>query len=235
MSFFPTSGSSFGSRAGHVRRLAPAFAAALLCIAVLATARSASAQRYVVVYGPPPPPPPPPTRYYYAAPVDDGPEQALNIGIDLEGAAPLGIATSPDGNSVQGGGGLKVRIGESFRLAPGLRIVPEVGWGYDHLFATDDLGNSYDWDMHRLFGGARLEFGRFLVPILYAHAGYGWRNSGDSSVPDVSGVAFDVGGALDLRLFPHLALGAHLEYATISATPYEPEWIAAGVHADITF
>ena len=36
-------------------------------------------------------------------------------------------------------------------------------------------------------------------------------------------------------IFPHLALGAHLEYATINATPYQPEWIAAGVHADIHF
>jgi hypothetical protein len=218
--------------------LAPAFAAALLCIAVLASARSASAQRYVVVYGPPPPPPPPPTRYYYAGPpTDDGPDQALNLGVDLEGAAPINIGQSPDGNAVRGGGGIKVRVGQSFRLAPGFRIVPEVGWGYDHLWASDDIsGISYAWDMHRLFGGARLEFGRYLVPSLYAHVGYGWRTSGDVQyVADASGVAFDAGGALDLRVFRHLSLGAHLEYGTIDATPYQPEWIAAGVHADVIF
>jgi hypothetical protein len=215
--------------------MAPVLAAALLCIAVLATARSASAQRYVVVYGPPPPPPPP-TRYYYAEPpIDDSPDQAFDLGVDLEGAAPINIGQSQNGNDVRGGGGIKVRVGQSFRLAPGLRIVPEVGWGYDHLWATDDIGNSYAWDMHRLFGGARLEFGRFLVPSLYAHVGYGWRTSGDSTVPDASGVALDAGGALDLRVFRHLSLGAHLEYGTIDATPYQPEWIAAGLHADVLF
>ena len=46
---------------------------------------------------------------------------------------------------------------------------------------------------------------------------------------------FDVGGALDLRVIPHVGLGAHIEYATIDAQPYTPEWIALGLHVDIIF
>jgi hypothetical protein len=49
------------------------------------------------------------------------------------------------------------------------------------------------------------------------------------------GLAVDVGGAIDLRVVPHLGIGAHVEYATIDAQPYAPQWIATGLHADITF
>ncbi len=209
-------------------------AAAMACLGVLAVARSAHAQRYVVVYGPPPPPPPP--RYYYAYPADDRePPYALNLGLDLEGAVPVGLPQFSDGNTLRGGTGIKLRLGEQIRLQGGLRLTPEGGYGYDHLFATDDIGNAYSWDVHRVFGGARLAFGRFLVPVVYAHVGYGWRSTGDPTVPQASGVAFDVGGALDLRVIPHLGFGAHVEYATIDAQPYTPQWVALGLHADLAF
>lgn len=219
------------SRIAH--RAAVASAAAMTCLAVLVAARPAHAQRYVVVYGPPPPPPPP--RYYYAYSDDRDPPYALSLGLDLEGAVPVGLPQFSDGNTLRGGTGIKLRVGEQIRLQGGLRFTPEVGYGYDHLFASDDVGNAYAWDVHRAFGGARLAFGRFLVPVIYAHVGYGWRSTGDTTVPDASGIAFDAGGALDLHIVPHLGFGAHVEYATIDAQPYTPQWVALGLHADSVF
>jgi hypothetical protein len=215
-------------------------AGALACIGVVLTPATAHAQQ-VYVYGPPPPPPPqygpPPPRYgygYYYGP-DSEPPMALALGFDLEGAVPVNLPVV-DGNTIQGGGGgFKVRIGEQFRLRPRLRITPEVGYSYDHLWASDDAGNDYAWDTHRIFVGARLSFGRFIAPALYGHLGYGWWVPGDSNVPQASGFAWDVGGALDFRFIPHLGLGVHIEYDELDSNPYAPEWVTFGGHADLIF
>ncbi len=217
------------SRISSSRLARPILGAALASLCVMAVPRTASAQR-VYVYGPPPPPPP---RYYYYA--EPEPPSAFTVAVDLEGAVPLNVPRSGDGNDLQGGGGIKIRLGERIRMRDGVSVTPEVGYGYDHLFATDDYGDSYSWDMHRGFAGARISFGRFLVPVVYAHVGYGWRDTGDPTVPQASGVAFDLGGALDLRVGPHFGVGAHVEYATIDAQPYTPEWLALGFHADLAF
>jgi len=213
-------------------RAFPLFAVAAAAAAcVLAASPAAHADRYYVYYGPPAPPPPPPPReayYEYEHPT------ALSLAADLEGAVPLNAPVLADGNSLQGGGGFKLRIGERIHVARGLHITPEGGYGFDHVWASDDIGNAYSWDMHRLFGGARLEFGHIVVPVFYAHVGYGWRTTGDPTVPAASGVAFDIGGALDLRLIPFFAVGAHIEYATIDSQPYTPEWMALGLHASLT-
>jgi len=210
---------------------------AVSCVGVL-YARPAHADVYVYVPGPPPPPPPRAVYYYPVAPPPPPPREAshaLVIGVDVEGAVPVNIPQSSDGNNLKGGGGIKLRVGEQIRLGRGIRLIPELGYGYDHLFANDDAGNSYSWDMNRVFGGVRLSFGRWLVPVLYAHAGYGWRASGDPNVPNEGGLALDAGGALDLRVIPHFGIGAHLEYSTIAAGSYAPDWVALGLHADITF
>ena len=158
----------------------------------------------------------------------------LDLGFDAEGAVPLGIDRSPVGNDVSGGGGFKVRLGDQIRF-PRLRVTPEIGYGYNHLFASDIAGNSYAWDMHRLMAGARLGFGHVIVPTLYGHFGYGWRNTGDPTVSSANGVALDGGFALDLHLIPHLGFGGHIEYAMIDAQPFTPHWLALGLHGDIAF
>ena len=207
-------------------------------------------------YGPPPPPPPgyvyrpapappPPYVYYRSAPpppppaygyyrYDREPPYSFVLAVDVEGAIPVN-APVLNGNTLTGGGGIKVRGGELVRLQGGVNITPEIGYGYDHLFASDDSGASYAWDFHRLFGGARLSFGHVIVPVIYGHVGYGWRVTGEPLVNQEGGLAVDVGGAIDLRVVPHLGIGAHVEYATIDAQPYAPQWIATGLHADITF
>jgi hypothetical protein len=157
----------------------------------------------------------------------------FDFGFDGEGAVPLGIPESPVGNDVSGGGGFKVRVGDQIRF-PRLRLTPEVAYGYDHLFATDAFGESFAWDMHRVVIGARFGFGRIIVPTIYGHVGYGWRNTGDPTVAQTGGVALDGGFALDLHLIPHLGVGAHAEYATIAARPFVPQWLALGLHLDVT-
>jgi hypothetical protein len=159
---------------------------------------------------------------------------AADIGLDLSGAAILTQPRPSSGNSLAGGGGLKARLGGQFR-APFVRVTPEVGYGYMHVFTTNEIGSNYDWNTHQLFGGIRLGIGEIVTPTLYGHVGYGWRVTHDPTIPDANGVAFDVGFALDVRIIPHFDLGAHVEYAMIDSRPYVPQWVAMGLHADLVF
>jgi len=215
------------------RRALPLLAASLLAgAAILGISRPASAQQ-VYVYGPPPPPPPGP-RYYYYDDYREGP-YALVLAADFEGGIPVNTPVFGDGNTISGGGGFKLRAGEQIRLQGGVRLTPEVGYGFMHLFAQDDLGNAFDWDLHRVFVGARLSVGRFVQPVVYGHIGYGWQVSADPNAPGSSGFSYDFGGALDLRVIPHLGLGAHVEYAAIEAPPFSFQWIGLGVHGYVVF
>jgi hypothetical protein len=220
------------SRAHRLLSIAAVSVAA--CGAVLLASSPAHAQRYYVYYGRPAPPPPP---AYGPAPVYYGePRQAFVIGADLEGALPLNMPTS-SGSSVTGGGGFKIRVGEQFRF-PGLRVTPELGYGFDHLFAQDqaDPNEVYGQDLHRVFAGARLAFGRVLVPVIYAHGGFGWRGTDNpNDQGNDNGFMFDVGGAVDLRVIPHFGIGAHVEYDQIFTPLDQPKWLALGLHADIVF
>lgn len=162
-------------------------------------------------------------------------QEEMALGFDLEGAIPVNAPTSPQNNEVKGGGGFKVRLGEQFRFT-GIRFTPEVLYGYDHLWANDDTGAAYGWDMNRVFAGARLSFGRILVPVVYAHLGYGWRQTGDASITGSNGgLGFDVGGALDLHVVPHLGVGVHVDYTNVETQVETPQWVALGLHADLVF
>jgi hypothetical protein len=218
-----------------IRGLLGAGISALAFTGAMLVPRTAQAQRYYVYAGRPPPPPPPGYGYgpgpgygyrYYEPPY------ALQLGFDVEGAVPVGVNV-PGNEGIKGGGGFKVRVGEQFRF-PGIRFTPEVGYGFDHLWANDDFGNQSGWDMNRLFVGARLAFGHIVVPVVYAHVGYGWRQTADTLVADANGVAYDVGGAIDFRVVPHFGFGVHLEYSAIDIA-FQPQWVALGAHADFIF
>jgi hypothetical protein len=173
-------------------------------------------------------------RYYVE--YDDRYEgrSGFNLGFDLEGAAPVDAPRFASGNNLSGGGGFKVRFGDQIHLRR-IRVTPEGGYAFDHLFATDDAGNAYDWDIHRLFGGVRVVFGRIVTPGFYGHLGYCWRNTGDPTVAQGGGFAFDAGFLLDFHVIPGFGFGIHAEYVTIDAQPYTPQWIALGLHADFVF
>jgi len=157
---------------------------------------------------------------------------ALALGFDAEGAVPTTTPRFLSGNTLSGGSGFKLRIGDQIHM-PGLRVTPEGGYAFDHLFASDDSGTSYDWNMHRFFGGVRVAFGRVVVPGFYGHLGYGWRDTGDPTITQTGGLAFDAGFTLDIHIVPHFGFGAQAEYASIDTQPYAPQWIALGLHADL--
>lgn len=221
------------------RALPVVCAAAFAGIAVLCAPAIAHAQS-VYVYGPPPPPPPPPPRAYYYGPRYGyyepyrEPAAAFALALDLEGAIPLNVPRL-DGNTWTGGGGIKIRAGEQLRFRGGVRFTPEVGYGYERLFVQDDQGNEFDWSLHRFFAGGRIGFGRYVVPVFYAHAGYGWQVTGAPDAQGNGGFAYDVGGALDFRFLPYVGFGAHVEYAAINMQPDQVSWLALGVHGDILF
>lgn len=157
----------------------------------------------------------------------------IDFGFDGEGAAMVTSPRSPIGDTLTGGSGFKLRVGDRIWF-PGARITPEVGYGYEHLWTSSDVG-SYSWDTHRVFGGMRVAFGHLVSPGFYGHVGYGWRNTGDPSIVDAGGVALDAGLALDFHLIRHFVFGAHAEYATIDMASYGPQWLALGLHGDAVF
>jgi hypothetical protein len=158
----------------------------------------------------------------------------IDVALDAEGAVPLMDRRFQSGNDLSGGGGFKLRVGDEIRF-PRVRLTPELGYGFDHLFAANDADVAYAWDMHRLFAGARVGLGHFVVPTFYGHLGYGWRDTRDPVVAHASGLAFDTGFALDFHVIPHFGFGGHVEYAAIDARPYTPHWLALGLHADVAF
>jgi hypothetical protein len=217
---------------------------ALAFAGVMLAPRTAHAQR-VYVYTSRPAPPPPAYGYgggYYARPASpyyyQEPPYSFNLGFDLEGVAPVNPPNVPGGNAaaIGGGFGFKVRAGEQFRF-PGLRFTPELEYAYDHLWAGDNLGNGYAWDMNRVAAGARLGFGRIIVPSIYGHIGYGWRQTDATYINGggEGGLAFDVGGALDFRVAPHFGFGIHVEYAQVTTDVDTPQWVAIGGHIDLQF
>jgi hypothetical protein len=158
---------------------------------------------------------------------------ALNLGRDVEGAADV---APPEVNSsaAEGGSGFKLRIGAQIHRRF-LRVIPEGGFSYTHLFVTDDAGESVGWNMERTFVGVRLGFGEGIVPIIYGHIGYGWRGTSGGPaepIPTASGVTADAGVGLDFHLVRHFGFGFHAEYVAVEATPDVPDWIAFGVHGD---
>lgn len=146
------------------------------------------------------------------------------IGVDLDGALP-----TTENRLLNGGGGFGVRLGEQMHL-PALRLTGEIGYGYERLFA--DQAPS-DWTTHRAFAGARIGLGELLVPFAFAHVGYGWRVTSDSSFGG-SGVALDGGLGLDLNL-GFIAAGAHVGYAWIDAQPAAPQWVILGLDGTLVF
>jgi hypothetical protein len=154
------------------------------------------------------------------------------VGADVEVPVPVGVSTH-DADSVGTGAGFKIRLGDTIHV-PLIRITPEIGYALDYLSGSGNDSASYGWTLQRTFVGARLGIGELIVPLGYAHVGYGWRTTADPSVPEGDGLAVDGGLALDLHLIPHLGFGAHAEYATIlTGNPTRPQWLAFGLHLEL--
>jgi hypothetical protein len=174
----------------------------------------------------------------------------FTLGIDGDGTALLSPTSTTVITPSTLGGGLKVRFGDRFVLRGGIRLTPEIGYSFDHLFGggTQPVpGNAAEvtdgiWNMNRVFAGARLGFGRWVVPTVYAHVGYAFRTVSDATGPILlandTGPTFDVGVALDFHLARHLSIGPHVEYVVVDmpATGQTvPQWLDFGAHVDFIF
>jgi hypothetical protein len=175
----------------------------------------------------------------------------FDLGID--GEAPVLLAPNPTQNNLSVvGGGFKIRFGDQFKLRGGIRLTPEVGYSFDRIFTggaeTPVAGEpgviaTDSWNMNRFFAGARLGFGRWIVPTVYAHAGYAFRSiSGagntNAEIFGENGFTFDTGVALDFHIARHLSFGPHAEYVFVSnsdGAQSSPQWLAFGAHIDILF
>jgi hypothetical protein len=178
----------------------------------------------------------------------------FDLGVD--GDATALMAPSPTQYNLSTlGTGLKVRFGDRIGLRYGMHITPEVGYAFDHIFvggapvgAISTVGAPEN--MNRIFAGARLGFGRWVIPSVYAHAGYGFRSLSENGTVAQnastagSGFTFDAGVAVDFKLAKHLMIGPHAEYVIVDApiTPVAglnalgaPQWLAFGGHLDILF
>jgi Outer membrane protein beta-barrel domain len=165
----------------------------------------------------------------------------FDLGIDGDATALMSSNHTQDNLSTLGSG-LKIRFGDRFRLRGGIELTPEVGYAFDHVFAANQ---GIPENMNRIFAGARLGFGRWVVPTIYAHVGYGFRSVSENGTiaTDASlssnGFTFDTGVAVDFRVARHLSIGPHAEYVFIDAPSAgalsSPQWLAFGGHIDFLF
>jgi hypothetical protein len=136
--------------------------------------------------------------------------------------------------------GIAGRAGWRFDLGP-VWIQPEAGGEYVAVpCCLAGLGTQIH--IARVFGGARLgatdRIGGVIEPSLFGHAGYGWL------APPMSGPAFDVGFALDVRIVQLFRFGLQGAYNVVSVppsyldevmSPYTVQWVSFGVHAGVSF
>ena len=148
----------FGSSILRRPVLNVALAAGCACAAVMFAPKEARADGYY---------------YYGGRPASSGSSYGhFDLGIDGDATALL--APSPDKNNLSTlGSGVKLRLGDHFRFRGGLNLTPEVGYAFDHIFSEN---SGTPENMNRFFAGLRIGFGRYVVPTLYGHIGYGFRS-----------------------------------------------------------
>jgi Outer membrane protein beta-barrel domain len=160
----------------------------------------------------------------------------FDFGID--GDANALLAPSPSQYNLSTfGSGLKLRFGDHFHFRGGLNLTPEVGYAFDHVFADN---NQTPENMNKFFAGVRVGFGKWVVPTVYGHIGYGFRSVSNggldqaSTVPSSNGLALDTGVAVEFRVARHLTLGPHVEFDYMDV-PNSPQWLTFGGHLDFIF
>ena len=170
-----------------------------------------------------------------------------NIGkfdLGIDGDLNALLSPSPNQNNLATmGSGFKIRFGDHFRMRTGLNLGPEVGYAFDHVFpgTQANLVNGTPENMNRIFAGLRVGFGKYVVPTLYGHIGYGFRTlSGNNNVnagiiPSSNGLALDTGVAVEFRVANHLSLGPHAEFVYINTPTAPPQWLTFGAHLDFIF
>jgi len=130
-------------------------------------------------------------------------------------------AAFPSNEADDNGWGLGLRFGHRWDLTL-LDLTPELGLAY-HQF-----GGPYDPATFGFFGGGRLGIGFIVEPSIFAHAGVGYLNRSSRSR---TSLAYDVGAALDLSIFP-VAFGPHVMIAGVAGDEGTEaySWVSLGGH-----
>jgi hypothetical protein len=164
----------------------------------------------------------------------------IAIAGDVDVGLPVG--QHPPQNYLATGAGFDLRLGYRFRIPyQPLFVIPELAAGFTDLDAS----------VVRVRPGLRVSFGRFVIPFVYGHLGWGWASFdplgvGDtkSTTPSVSagGLSLDAGGGVDLAVLRRVMVGAHLGYNVMdvgqaaAATPaWQAKWINVGLGATVLF
>lgn len=142
--------------------------------------------------------------------------------------------------------GIGARFGWRFDVGP-VWLQPEVGGHYTAItpIGCDGCRRSTfpsTKDAARFLGGVRLGgsglISGVIEPSIFGHAGYGWLLSFES---ELTGPAFDVGFALDVKVVRYFRFGAHGAYNVLAPTsgvdgPIPAEkWISVGLHLGVAF
>ncbi len=164
----------------------------------------------------------------------------IAVAADVDVGLPISQTTA--NNYLATGVGFDVRLGYRFRIPyQPLWIIPEVVAGYDDLSAH----------LVRLRPGVRVSFGRFVVPFVYTHLGWGWTSFDPLGASDprslasfdsASGLSFDAGAGVDLAVLRILTVGAHLGYnvvevgqADAATPPWSAKWLSVGLNGTFFF
>jgi hypothetical protein len=167
------------------------------------------------------------------------PAAALLLGSCLCWSAPAGADTAlavelsyDDAvDSGDDGIGLDVLFGPRFDLVL-LTLGTEIGGG------IHDFSGGVDPAVYRAVVGARLGLGAIVRPSVYTHFGVGHlRYETLGGRESRTGLAGDVGIALDFTVLPLLNLGVHYSYNGVFASDDEPafDWTQLGAHAVLVF
>lgn len=152
--------------------------------------------------------------------------------IQVAGDFNLGVPLS-DKATMETGIGFGARVGYDLSFGP-VFVTPEASGGYLTLGA----------EITRVMGGMRIGFGKFLVPSVFAHFGYGWVGASYESLGQLyetkeDGFAWDAGFTLLIRPFEAFAFGPHISYNRVDgADPKvggDNHWLNFGAGAGIFF
>jgi len=144
--------------------------------------------------------------------------------------------------------GFAGRLGYTLPLLP-FDLAPEIRVGYIDFGGPTESPSAMPGtvDMLRVTGGARLSFGTFLRPVLFAHVGWGdlaidideREKAGDVegsmrgwSDTHRTATTWDVGAGLGVRLLSMIDLGVHLAYNRLGGDA-DVSWVSAGVLAGL--
>ncbi len=191
-------------------------ASLMLALAVVALAAPAHADRYY--YGPPTMVVGPPPQWWY-------------VGVGLVGTSILDQSGGPE--QLQSGGGLSAWVGVN--VARQLSL--ELGWlGSFHNPVTIDTGygRETDWLMlEGLTADAKIHLGGPSIVDPYVQGGVGvyFLGSQHAGYADSVGAGYQLGGGIDLRVGPVVALGVRALYRGMSMGPPEGTVDDTFIHA----